>query len=497
MKFSPSLSAAFVAFVTLTGGVYGAGRLPTPSCDDPVNREILHRCDPYVPQLLYVDSRDLDRGVSQKRFPIRLQRVEKPKIRTHLGEGTLLRRWIRREERLLRAKQIGPVDHHRKVPTHSTPRIVSPKVAFAPSKYSGLKVPGKINTRSGIPLRPQGRKEGRTAPKNGPIEVQVAVRITPSRKAPTVESSGNEGIEAIEIETIPGAVPAPMPPEKTEEETPQLRSAPVSSPAPLPETLIHTVESGETLIGLARRFGTTPYDIRKWNHLSSDHLFKVGERLVIHPGRKSSPDEIRLARMRERSGKYKVCKGDSLIGLAKRFGVSVESICRLNKIDKKRPLRLGEILFLPISQKKLQALLRKEKRKRLEALHKREALERNRRLQESRRLLQEASIGRFRHRIRVVATAYTSHYDQTDRTPFIAAWNNRIRPGMKIIAVSPDLIRKYGITNGTRVRISGLPGIYTVRDKMNPRLRNHIDIYMGLDRRRALRWGRRRVYLYW
>jgi len=68
---------------------------------------------------------------------------------------------------------------------------------------------------------------------------------------------------------------------------------------------------------------------------------------------------------------------------------------------------------------------------------------------------------------------------------------------MKIIAVSPDLIRKYGITNGTKVKISGLRGIYTVRDKMNPRLRNHIDIYMGLDRRKALRWGRRRVILYW
>ena len=68
---------------------------------------------------------------------------------------------------------------------------------------------------------------------------------------------------------------------------------------------------------------------------------------------------------------------------------------------------------------------------------------------------------------------------------------------MKIIAVSPDLIRKYGITNGVRVKISGLPGTYVVRDKMNARLRNHIDIYMGTDRRRALRWGHRYVYMYY
>ncbi len=103
----------------------------------------------------------------------------------------------------------------------------------------------------------------------------------------------------------------------------------------------------------------------------------------------------------------------------------------------------------------------------------------------------------FKRKLRVIATAYTSHRTQTDNTPFLAAWNNRIRPGMKVIAVSNDLILKYGITNGTRVRISGLPGVYVVRDKMHPRLRRHIDIYMGTNLSKALRWGRRRVILYW
>jgi len=103
----------------------------------------------------------------------------------------------------------------------------------------------------------------------------------------------------------------------------------------------------------------------------------------------------------------------------------------------------------------------------------------------------------FNNKLRVLATAYTSHRKQTDRTPFLAAWNNRIRPGMKIIAVSRDLIRKHGLRNGSKVRISGLKGTYVVRDKMNKRYRNKIDIYMGTNRRRALRWGRRYVTLYW
>jgi len=102
-----------------------------------------------------------------------------------------------------------------------------------------------------------------------------------------------------------------------------------------------------------------------------------------------------------------------------------------------------------------------------------------------------------KRKLRVQATAYTSHRGQTDKTPFLAAWNNRLRPGMKVIAVSRDLIRKYGLGNGKKVRIQGLPGYYTVRDKMNKRYTKRIDIYMGTNRRKALRWGRKRVVIYW
>ncbi len=99
--------------------------------------------------------------------------------------------------------------------------------------------------------------------------------------------------------------------------------------------------------------------------------------------------------------------------------------------------------------------------------------------------------------LNVVATAYTSHRNQTDSTPFVAAWGNRIAPGMRIIAVSRDLVYKHGLKNGTKVRISGLPETYIVRDTMNERFRNKIDIYMGIDKRRAIRWGRRYVKLSW
>ena len=99
--------------------------------------------------------------------------------------------------------------------------------------------------------------------------------------------------------------------------------------------------------------------------------------------------------------------------------------------------------------------------------------------------------------LRVTATAYTSHVGQTDSTPNIAAWGDRLRPGMKAIAVSRDLLHKYGMKRGTRVKISGLKGTYRVLDKMNKRWRKKIDIYMGKNIRAARNWGRRKVHITW
>lgn len=96
----------------------------------------------------------------------------------------------------------------------------------------------------------------------------------------------------------------------------------------------------------------------------------------------------------------------------------------------------------------------------------------------------------------VTATAYTSRKTETDSTPFLAAWNNRLKPGIKSIAVSRDLL-KMGLTNGTYVTIDKLPGRYKVLDKMNKRWKKKIDIYMGTNLQRARRWGKQRVTIYW
>lgn len=97
----------------------------------------------------------------------------------------------------------------------------------------------------------------------------------------------------------------------------------------------------------------------------------------------------------------------------------------------------------------------------------------------------------------VTASAYTLRASETkDYSPGIAAWGDKLEPGMKAIAVSRDLIDE-GLGHMTEVKIEGLEGTYIVRDKMNKRWEEKIDIFMGRDVERAREWGKRTVTIHW
>jgi len=257
--------------------------------------------------------------------------------------------------------------------------------------------------------------------------------------------------------------------------------------------ILHKVKKGETLSHIAQLYHTTIEDIKDMNDMGDDSFIKIGDILKVPSKNKIVLTQKKFNKIKSMMGKYKVESGDSLGSLSKFFRVKISDIAFLNNFNRKRRLKIGEQIILPLTQDNIDNLV--DVRRIERELAKRDA-ERKAKLKKIRvysKKLKYLDNQNFKHKIRVVATAYTSHERQTDDTPFLAAWNNPIRPGMK----TPDLIRRYGLTNGIKVKISGLKGIYTVRDKMNKKLRNHIDIYMGTNIRKALRWGRRRVVLYW
>jgi len=241
----------------------------------------------------------------------------------------------------------------------------------------------------------------------------------------------------------------------------------------VPDEGIYVVKKGDTLSKMAVMFGVRTKELMRLNKIKKKDHLKIGQKLKI-PMKQKVIDAIVKA-------EYKIEDGDYLIGIAKMFGLTPKALADANHIKYAADIRVGRVLKLPLPYKLAEE---KAKKKRAKAKKKKKK--------------GSKFVSRFgKHRLRVTATAYTSHRGQTDKTPFLAAWNNRLRPGMKVIAVSRDLLYKYGMKNGTKVKIAGLPGYYRVRDKMNKRYKKRIDIYMGTNRRKALRWGRRSVVIYW
>ncbi|EGV44951.2 hypothetical protein BZARG_244 [Bizionia argentinensis JUB59] len=96
------------------------------------------------------------------------------------------------------------------------------------------------------------------------------------------------------------------------------------------------------------------------------------------------------------------------------------------------------------------------------------------------------------NKLTVTATAFNSLAYQTNSNPQITAFGDSLKPGLKYIAVSRDLL-KLGLEHNTPVAIEGLNGLYIVKDKMHWRWKKRIDIYMGLDVKAAKKWGRKKV----
>ncbi|MDD3591823.1 MAG: hypothetical protein PHO65_04240 [Sulfurovum sp.] len=99
-------------------------------------------------------------------------------------------------------------------------------------------------------------------------------------------------------------------------------------------------------------------------------------------------------------------------------------------------------------------------------------------------------------RMQVRSSAYTSRIKRKNAKYPVGAWGDALTPSCRCIAVSADLL-KMGLNYQTKVKIEGLEGEYTVVDRMHPKWKKKIDVYMGNDFTRARYWGVRTVTIEW
>ena len=109
----------------------------------------------------------------------------------------------------------------------------------------------------------------------------------------------------------------------------------------VPETNneIYVVKSGDTLYGIASRYGINVGDLRRYNNLSGNVL-SIGQQLYIPTGQ--MVDDI----VGTDYDTYVVRTDDSLFNIASRYGISVDELKRINNLGNDT-LFVGQQLLVP------------------------------------------------------------------------------------------------------------------------------------------------------
>ena len=133
----------------------------------------------------------------------------------------------------------------------------------------------------------------------------------------------------------------------------------------IPESYI--VQSGDTLIGTANRFGISVSELASYNNISSSSELLRGQRLWLIPGKVSSskpspsasssssssnspsraPAASNTSSYSGKTTTYTVKSGDGLIALAREYGVSTETLASLNGLSSTSNLFVGQRLKVP------------------------------------------------------------------------------------------------------------------------------------------------------
>jgi N-acetylmuramoyl-L-alanine amidase len=130
-----------------------------------------------------------------------------------------------------------------------------------------------------------------------------------------------------------------------------------SAAAAVPASVVastYVVHPGDTLTAIAMRHGTTVSALAEANHLADPNLIRIGQLLTIPDARLGTP---RYTGSGEDTETYTVAHGDTLISIARRFGLDLTALARGNGLNVNAPLHAGAVLQVPGRIARVNALL--------------------------------------------------------------------------------------------------------------------------------------------
>ncbi len=95
----------------------------------------------------------------------------------------------------------------------------------------------------------------------------------------------------------------------------------------------YTVQSGDTLSGIAAKYGTSYQALATLNGIKSPYIIIPGEKLKVSGSASSSS-----------TSSYKVVSGDTLSEIASKYGTSVAKLVSLNGLKNANYIYVGQTL---------------------------------------------------------------------------------------------------------------------------------------------------------
>lgn len=206
------------------------------------------------------------------------------------------------------------------------------------------------------PSKPAFRDQTASIPVKEPVDLRVLSRHL---QVPVeVLSSMNPSLRRVVTPPRPYDLKVPAP--KYEEADLFLSGRPAESSL---NYVVHTVRKGETIKTIAKKYRSDPVDIQDLNLGISGRL-RRGTQILVLPGNGSGTaargetvktTETAAAVKKEESSDdgasadevHVVRKGDTLGRIAKKYGTTVEELCRANRLTSRTKLRIGQKIRIP------------------------------------------------------------------------------------------------------------------------------------------------------
>jgi len=198
---------------------------------------------------------------------------------------------------------------------------------------------------------------GETAPTPAPTSTATPTpTMAPSATPPATPTATSTATPTPTVAATAARTATPAP--ATQTVTPTEEAAAAPEPTMLAD-IIHTVEQGEYLGVIARRYGIDEDLIARANGITSATILRIGQRLLIPDvpvtptntprataqptaAESAEPEETPLADVI-----HTVERGDTLSALAVRYDVSVADIAQANDISTNAVLSIGQELVIP------------------------------------------------------------------------------------------------------------------------------------------------------